>query len=35
FVRFDLPWCVTRLGARCEFQFAARPPRNGSEAGAG
>lgn len=30
----QLPWCVTRLGARCEFQFAPTPPRNGSEAGA-
>jgi glutamate-1-semialdehyde 2,1-aminomutase len=29
-----LPWCVTQLGARCEFQFRATPPRNGSEAGA-
>lgn len=27
-----LPWCVTRIGARTEFQFAAAPPRNGSEA---
>ncbi|MEN3032453.1 aspartate aminotransferase family protein [Chromobacterium amazonense] len=34
FVRFDLPWCVTRLGARCEFQFVPRLPRNGSEAAA-
>ncbi|WP_236686436.1 hypothetical protein [Chromobacterium subtsugae] len=34
FARRDLPWCVTQLGARCEFQFAPRPPRNGSEAGA-
>ncbi|MEO9456822.1 transaminase, partial [Chromobacterium phragmitis] len=34
FARFALPWCVTQLGARCEFQFAAKPPRNGSEAGA-
>jgi glutamate-1-semialdehyde 2,1-aminomutase len=25
---------VTQLGARCEFQFRATPPRNGSEAGA-
>jgi glutamate-1-semialdehyde 2,1-aminomutase len=30
--RRALPWCVTRLGARCEFQFCASPPRNGSEA---
>jgi glutamate-1-semialdehyde 2,1-aminomutase len=29
-----LPWCVTQVGARCEFQFCATPPRNGSEAGA-
>jgi glutamate-1-semialdehyde 2,1-aminomutase len=32
--RHGLPWCVTQLGARCEFQFRATPPRNGSEAGA-
>lgn len=32
--RHGLPWCVTPLGARCEFQFRATPPRNGSEAGA-
>lgn len=32
--RHRLPWCVTQLGARCEFQFRASPPRNGSEAGA-
>lgn len=31
---YGLPWCVTRLGARCEFQFSPEPPRNGSEAGA-
>lgn len=30
----NLPWCVTRLGARLEFQFRPTPPRNGSEAGA-
>jgi glutamate-1-semialdehyde 2,1-aminomutase len=29
-----LPWCVTQVGARVEFQFTATPPRNGSEAGA-
>jgi glutamate-1-semialdehyde 2,1-aminomutase len=29
-----LPWCVTELGARVEFQFCAAPPKNGSEAGA-
>lgn len=27
-----LPWCVTRLGARTEFQFSPQPPRNGTEA---
>ncbi len=32
--RHSLPWCVTQLGARTEFQFRATPPRNGSEAGA-
>ncbi|MBJ7313996.1 aspartate aminotransferase family protein [Rugamonas sp. CCM 8940] len=30
--RHGLPWCVTQVGARTEFQFAATPPRNGSEA---
>ncbi|GAB3243552.1 aspartate aminotransferase family protein [Chitinimonas naiadis] len=34
FGRHGLPWCVTQLGARIEFQFCATPPRNGSEAGA-
>ena len=32
--RHGLPWCVTRVGARSEFQFGATAPRNGSEAGA-
>ncbi len=32
--RHHLPWCVTQVGARCEFQFCATPPRNGGEAGA-
>ncbi|HRI19038.1 MAG TPA: aspartate aminotransferase family protein, partial [Burkholderiaceae bacterium] len=27
-----LPWCVTQVGARVEFQFSTAPPRNGSEA---
>jgi glutamate-1-semialdehyde 2,1-aminomutase len=31
--RHQLPWCVTQLGARTEFQFRAKPPRNGTEAG--
>jgi len=30
--RHDLPWTVTRIGARCEVQFASRRPRNGTEA---
>lgn len=29
-----LGWCVTQVGARTEFQFTPRPPRNGSEADA-
>jgi glutamate-1-semialdehyde 2,1-aminomutase len=32
-VRHGLPWCVTRIGARTEFQFASTPPRNGTAAG--
>ena len=32
--RYGLPWCVTQLGARCEFQFRVTPPHNGDEAGA-
>jgi len=31
-VRHRLPWCVTQVGARVEFQFCATPPRNGTEA---
>jgi glutamate-1-semialdehyde 2,1-aminomutase len=30
--RYRLPWCVTQIGARTEFQFCPTPPRNGSEA---
>lgn len=30
----QLPWCVTQVGARTEFQFTETPPRNGSEADA-
>ncbi|MEO5932922.1 MAG: aspartate aminotransferase family protein [Duganella sp.] len=30
--RHRLPWCVTRVGARTEFQFAQSAPRNGTEA---
>lgn len=27
-----LPWCVTQLGARAEFQYAAQAPRNAEQA---
>ncbi|MBB3259265.1 glutamate-1-semialdehyde 2,1-aminomutase [Paraburkholderia bannensis] len=30
--RCSLPWCVTQVGARVEFQFCPQPPRNGSQA---
>ena len=29
-----LPWCVTQVGARTEFQFYPTPPRNGTAASA-
>ncbi len=32
--RHRLPWCVTQVGARTEFQFAQAPPGNGTQAGA-
>ena len=28
----QLPWCVTQVGARSEFQFCSSAPRNGSQA---
>jgi glutamate-1-semialdehyde 2,1-aminomutase len=28
----QLPWCVTQIGARTEFQFCSEPPGNGTEA---
>ncbi|QCB45595.1 aspartate aminotransferase family protein [Hydrogenophaga sp. PAMC20947] len=31
---YQLPWCVTQVGTRTEFQFTPTPPRNGAEAGA-
>lgn len=31
-VHHQLAWSVTRLGARCEIQFCAQPPKNGAEA---
>ncbi len=30
--RHSLPWCVTQVGARTEFQFTSQAPKNGSEA---
>lgn len=30
--QYQLPWSVTQLGARSEFQFCTIPPTNGSEA---
>lgn len=30
--RQGLPWCVTQVGARTEFQFCPTPPASGSEA---
>ncbi len=30
--RHQLPWCVTQVGARCEFQFGSTPPQNGTQA---
>lgn len=30
--RHDLPWCVTQVGARTEFQFCPAPPVNGTQA---
>jgi glutamate-1-semialdehyde 2,1-aminomutase len=32
FARHDLDWCVTRIGARCEFQCTGRAPRTAAEA---
>lgn len=32
FAHHRLPWCVTQIGARCEFQFCPTPPRTGAEA---
>jgi glutamate-1-semialdehyde 2,1-aminomutase len=31
---FDLPWSVSRLGARAEYRFARPAPRNGAESAA-
>lgn len=32
FARHGVDWCVTQVGARCEFQFGHTAPRNGSQA---
>lgn len=32
FARLALPWCVTQIGARCEFQYCPVRPRTGVEA---
>ncbi len=32
FANHQLPWSVTQIGARTEFQFCAKPPRTGREA---
>ena len=32
FAHHGVHWCVTQVGARVEFQFAATPPQNGTEA---
>ncbi len=32
--RHGLPWCVTQVGVRCEFQLGAVPPHNGTQASA-
>ncbi len=29
---FGLPWHVTRLGCRAEYQFSPTPPKNGAQA---
>jgi glutamate-1-semialdehyde 2,1-aminomutase len=34
FNRYDLPWSINQLGARCEYRFAKPYPRNGGEANA-
>lgn len=30
--KHQLPWCITQIGARVEFQFSPTPPRTGREA---
>ena len=31
-IKYDLPWHVTRVGARVEFMCTLKPPRSGGEA---
>jgi glutamate-1-semialdehyde 2,1-aminomutase len=33
--RYEMPWQVTQLGARSEYSFMPRAPRNGREAADG
>jgi len=30
--KLEIPWSLTRSGARCELQFMPRPPKNGTDA---
>jgi glutamate-1-semialdehyde 2,1-aminomutase len=34
FDRYDLPWSIAQLGARCEYRFVRPGPRNGGESNA-
>jgi glutamate-1-semialdehyde 2,1-aminomutase len=34
FAKYDLPWSIAQLGARCEYRFASPGPRNGGESNA-
>lgn len=34
FDKYDLPWSIAQLGARCEYRFARPYPRNGGESNA-
>jgi glutamate-1-semialdehyde 2,1-aminomutase len=34
FEKYDLPWSIAQLGARCEYRFVRPSPRNGGESNA-
>jgi len=34
FARYELPWSIAQLGARCEYRFVSPGPRNGGESNA-